>query len=333
MKQLVFPVMAVLALAGCNSRNNRGEILPPEPDYSKETMWYRTADMAMDKDVDVFYVTPTCVWSWKDDAGNTVNYMDVENAGQRNATDAATLLGYELFKKSCNFHSPYYRQMTMECWFGSDEEIEMRYMAAHGDVVKAFGYYMEKLNGGRPFFLAGHSQGAKAIIRLIEETLTEEQRSRLIAAYAFGFGISREELDRFPHLKPAEGADDCGVVICYNSVSSPAAISPAFEENTVCINPVNWKTDGTYAPASENEGCVFFDSTGASDTLFHTVGAGIIPEKHVVRIDGLDDTDYYVPSIGKIFPKGNYHVQEINLYFLNLQKNIEERIKAYKESL
>lgn len=52
---------------------------------------------------------------------------------------------------------------------------------------------------------------------------------------------------------------------------------------------------------------------------------------NVIQVDGLDDEDYYIPSIGKIFPKGNYHVQEINLYFLNLQENIAERSEAYSK--
>lgn len=331
MRKTICLILTVLAAAGCCPKEKNAGLLPQEPDYSKENMWYRTEGMSTDKEVDVFYVTPTCVWSWQDSTGNTIYYMDTENPGQRAATDVSTRLGYELFRKSCNFFSPYYRQITMECWFGSEEEIERKYAVAHNDILKAFRYYMDNLNGGRPFFLAGHSQGAKAIIRLIEESLTEEQYSRLIAGYAFGFGISREELEKYPHLKPAEGSGDCGVTVCYNSVSAPEAISPAFKDNAVCINPVNWMTDGTYAPASLNKGSVFFHSDGHSDTLFNTVGARLLPEMNVVQVDGLDDEDYYIPSIGKIFPKGNYHVQEINLYFLNLQENIAERSEAYSK--
>lgn len=331
MRKTICLILTVLAAAGCCPKEKNAGLLPQEPDYGKENMWYRTEGMSTDKEVDVFFVTPTCVWSWQDSTGNTIYYMDTENPGQRAATDVSTRLGYELFRKSCNFFSPYYRQITMECWFGSEEEIERKYAVAHNDILKAFRYYMDNLNGGRPFFLAGHSQGAKAIIRLIEESLTEEQYSRLIAGYAFGFGISREELEKYPHLKPAEGSGDCGVTVCYNSVSAPEAISPAFKDNAVCINPVNWMTDGTYAPASLNEGSVFFHSDGHSDTLFNTVGARLLPEMNVVQVDGLDDEDYYIPSIGKIFPKGNYHVQEINLYFLNLQENIAERSEAYSK--
>ena len=46
-------------------------------------------------------------------------------------------------------------------------------------------------------------------------------------------------------------------------------------------------------------------------------------------MDGLDDDDYFIPSIARLFPKGNYHVQEINLYFLNLQANLRRRIEAF----
>ena len=175
MRKTICLILTVLAAAGCGPKGKNAGLLPQEPDYSKENMWYRTEGMIMDKDVDVFYVTPTCVWSWQDPTGNTIYYMDTENPGQRAATDISTRLGYELFRKSCNFFSPYYRQITMECWFGSEEEIERKYAVAHNDILKAFRYYMDNLNGGRPFFLAGHSQGAKAIIRLIEESLTEEQ--------------------------------------------------------------------------------------------------------------------------------------------------------------
>ena len=50
---------------------------------------------------------------------------------------------------------------------------------------------------------------------------------------------------------------------------------------------------------------------------------------HTLLIDGLKDEDYFIPSISSLFPLGNYHVQEINLYFLNLQENIRQRLEAY----
>ena len=51
---------------------------------------------------------------------------------------------------------------------------------------------------------------------------------------------------------------------------------------------------------------------------------------HTLIVDGLDEEDYYIPGISNLFPKGNYHVQELNLYFLNVQQNIPQRIAAFR---
>ena len=217
----------------------------------------------------------------------------------------------------------------MNSWFEPASEIERRYGVAHTDVVSAFSYYMEHRNAGRPFILAGHSQGAKAVVELLKHTLTAAQRERMVAAYVFGFSVSEAELSAYPALRPATGADDTGVVICYNSVSHVGAESPLFAGNALCINPLNWRTDTTYAPRSANLGSVFFDSEGRADTLRHAVGARIDRPTATLIIDGLRDDDYFIPSIARIFPKGNYHVQEINLYFLNVQANLRHRIEAF----
>ena len=183
----------------------------PVPDYAQSEMWYRSLEGAANKAVDVFYITPTCIWDWKDQSGQTIHYMDVTNSAQRSLVDGSNALAYALFEKSCNFYSPYYRQITMNSWFESEEVINERYAVAHQDVVRAFKYYLEHYNNGRPFILAGHSQGAKAVIELLKHSVTPEQYQRMVAAYAFGFSVGSNELAQSPLLKPASGADADGV--------------------------------------------------------------------------------------------------------------------------
>lgn len=308
----------------------RDSVFPPVPDYSMQSMWYETSrDDGVTKAADVFYIAPTCIWDWTDSSGNVQHVMNVEDESQRTAVASSIFLAESLFAKSCNFYSPYYRQITMESWMLPEEETLKRYETAHSDVASAFRYYMDHFNHGRPFFLAGHSQGAKAVIEILKRNMSQEEYSRMIAAYCFGFTITGEEIEQNRMLVPAEGPADCGVVICYNSVSRPEAVSPAFSDTDVCINPLNWKTDATYAPARDNPGSVFFSSDRTSDTLFHKVGAAIDPDINTLVIDGLDDGDYFIPSISSLFPQGNYHVYEINLYYLSLQQNIADRIDSY----
>ena len=289
-----------LAFAACAS-HHVPEYCPDAPDYASASMWYRPADSASldSKPADVFYVLPTCVWSWKTSDGQECFYMDVHDSAQRALVEGSNLLASALFGASCNFYSPYYRQITMDSWFEPEEEINRRYALAHQDVVAAFRYYMEHFNGGKPFFLAGHSQGGKAVIELLKHTLTDAERERLVAAYVFGYSVSEAELAEFPALEPAQAADDCGVVICYNSVSHPEACSELFKDNVVCINPVNWRTDSVYAPSSRHAGAVFFDAQGRADTLFHAFGVKVRPDLHTLLIDGLKDEDYFIPSVSK----------------------------------
>lgn len=320
---------ALFLLESCAIGTEEKKFFPAEPDYSLASMWYR-GDTASCKPVDVFYVLPTCVWDWEAEDGTVCHYMDAYDSVQRQAVDPSNYLAYSLFSPYCNFYSPYYRQVTMNTWFESEDIINCRYTQSHQDVVDAFLYYMTYLNQGRPFILAGHSQGAKAVIELLKHALTDAQLEQLVAAYVFGYSISDAELEEFPALKPAQRADDCGVVVCYNSVSRPDACAELFKDNVVCINPVNWHTDSAYAPASQHSGAVFFDAQGRADTLFHALGVRVRPDLHTLLIDGLVDEDYFIPSISSLFPLGNYHVQEINLYFLDLQKNIAQRIAAWQ---
>ena len=333
-KKVLLQQLALLLLvfvpSACSSSEGGNEYsAPAAPDYSDKSMWYEGGRDSADCAVDVFYIAPTCVWDWTDGSGTAYHYMNVEDSAQRAAVASSDLLACRLFGGSCRFLAPYYRQITMDSWFEPADEIERRYRLAHADVVSAFRYYMEHRNAGRPFILAGHSQGAKAVVELLKHTLTAGQRERMVAAYVFGFSVSEAELSAYPALRPATGADDTGVVICYNSVSHVGAESPLFAGNALCINPLNWRTDATYAPPSANLGSVFFDSEGRADTLRHTVGARIDSATSTLIVDGLDDDDYFIPSIARLFPKGNYHVQEINLYFLNLQANLRRRIEAF----
>ena len=318
---------AFLFVTGCSSGKRYN--LTAEPNYSLGTMWFE-APVDTSAQVDVFYIAPTCIWDWKDQDGKTYCHMDVDNPKQRGQVDGSIRLAHALFGKYCRFYSPYYRQVTMQSWMVAPEETERRYAVAHEDVVRAFDYYMTHCNAGRPFILAGHSQGAKAVIELLKHSLTPQQHENMVAAYAFGYIVNQQELEKYPLLRPARDSLDCGVLICYNSVSSPGAVSPLFGENAVCINPLNWRTDTTYAPAGRHIGAVFFDGKGGADTLRHHIGVQIDKDTRTLIVDGLDDDAYYIPSIGELFPKGNYHVQELNLYFLNVQQNIAQRIAAFR---
>lgn len=120
----------------------------------------------------------------------------------------------------------------------------------------------DSVHESRPLILAGFSQGSDMLIRLMTEFFDDEKYSdRLVAAYAIGWSLTEEQTAEYPWLKPAEGEDDIGVIVMFNSEAEHITSSTMVGENehTYSINPLNWKTDGTPADKSLNKGACFID--------------------------------------------------------------------------
>ena len=303
----------VCVLIACRSEST-GPELPAALDYADSRCWYEANRAPADKSVDLFYVVPTCIWDYTDAQGRLQHYMDVFDTAQRDLVDPSIALARRVLSDSCNFFSPYYRQISMDSWLSLDTTlIADRFQLAYHDVVAAFRYYLEHLNQGRPFILAGHSQGAKAVIELLKHEIDLQTAQRLVATYAIGFTLRPWELDRYPALNPARDSTDTGVLIGFNSVTRPEAVSPLFRDNVVCINPLNWRTDAT--PARSDQGFT----------------AAIDPAIHTIVVQGIDEESHYIPSVEALLPKGNLHVWEFNLYEEELRRNVLQRIRAFRK--
>ena len=90
---------------------------------------------------------------------------------------------------------------------------------AYDDISAALDCYFENCNGGRPFIIAGHSQGA-AMTKFVLKNYFKEHPDcyeRMVAAYVIGYSVTRGELEANPHLKFATGEVDAGVIVSYNT--------------------------------------------------------------------------------------------------------------------
>ena len=180
------------------------------------------------------------------------------------------------------------------------------------DVSAAFDYYLDNYNEGRPFVLAGFSQGGKAVVELVKH-LPAPAYKRMVAAYAIGYRVSDEELAQYPQLRPAVDSTGTGTVICYNSVATPDAACAVLSPSDICINPVNWTTDAT--PAVLND----------------SVTVTVDTDHHLLIVDGLDPEQYWMPSLAPMFSKGNYHLQELTLYQDHLRRNTALRVRNFSD--
>jgi len=293
------------------------DALPLTPQYADPSQWYITSRNAQ---ADVFYITSTETGDYRLADGDISHYADTYNDSTRGPI-LSEMQGVDaLISGSLNYYSPYYRQCSMQT-FTSDSLVQARLPIATDDVRRSFEYYLAHLNGGRPFVLAGFSQGAMIMLELIKE-MDNDTYSRMIAAYAIGVTISQETLDACPRIVPAQSADDTGVTVCYNSVRDPSCVMPGWTRSAVAINPVNWHIDATPATLITEPSPLIPLDQQRRDTLTVTLD----PSSGLLLVDGYTGTDYILPLIGK---EGNYHSREIWLYRDCLRDNIARRTARF----
>ncbi|ADN35603.1 DNA repair and recombination protein RadA [Methanolacinia petrolearia DSM 11571] len=291
-------------------------------DYSDSYNWLSLP--GVDKEVDVFYVYPTVS---ANESGSMVISDDVDRALAQGIFEAQA----SVYEPSANVFAPYYRQMSTGVSMTSADELATdtpEFKQGAADVQDAFEYYIENLNEGRPFIIAGHSQGTMALIELIKNRFgdDEELRSRMVAAYLIGYTVTDDDLAQ-AGLTAATGANDTGVVVTYNTQSPTSVGGPMLMAGAHCINPLNWKTDDTYASASENLGARFYnDSTGEfirevanySDAQINMTSGALMT--NIPEGEELDIGPY---------PEGVYHRYDYAFWYRNLEQNVKDRIKAY----
>jgi hypothetical protein len=286
--------------------------VPPAPDYADTTMWYVVRNDA-GQGADVFYIPSTWEFDRQMPDGSVSHYADTSLPRHR-ADMRIEMSGVaEYMADGNNFYSPYYRHITLDTWATLDEDtIARRYRpVSFRDVERAFTYYLRHYNGGRPFVLAGFSQGGKSVVELLK-ALPARARRRLVAAYVLGYKVTPADTVAAPWLVAARGADDTGVIVCYNTVSdvryTKAVVSAP---NVMGINPVNWRTDATPA------------------VLHDTLTVALDTAHHVLVLDGYDGSA--LPNILNVLNVGDYHGVEPWLYSDCLRENIRRRIAAFRQ--
>ncbi len=311
----VVAVVGTLFACGSNDAIKKQTVHIPEgPDYNQKEMWYTILNDVGGEGADVFYVPSTWEFDWTTTDGSCCHYADVWNLQHRE--NMAIEMGgvAEYMAEGNNFYSPYYRHITLDTWATLNEDtIARRYHSvSFVDVRDAFEYYVAHHNNGRPFILAGFSQGGKSVVELMK-VMPEEVRKRMVAAYVLGYKVTPDDVASAPWIVAAKDSVDTGVTICYNSVSdtkyTKAVVSTP---NVMCINPVNWRTDSTTA------------------ILNDTITVTLDTEHNVLVLDGFDGS--YLPNILDILNVGDYHGIEPWVYSECLRRNFKLRIESFKKN-
>lgn len=311
-KYLAGLIVVILTFISCRAQEEGVAYIPGM--YAEKNYWFDNGREIDEHKADVFYVLPTCAFDWTDSTGRVNHYASLTDAKQREDMLPSYVLADEIFADSANFFAPYYRHITLDSWTESEDIINQRFKYAMRDVQDAFDYYMKTWNNGRPFVLAGFSQGAKCVVELIK-SMNQQTANLMVAAYVCGYRVTKDDIAASPLLRCAKASDDTGVAIVYNTVADTSAINPILcNGNEYIISPASWTTDTL--PHSLN------------DSVSITINAS----KKVLIAKGLSPDAGYHAKFNNLFPKGNLHLLELTLYHDALRENVKKRIRAFQHN-
>jgi len=237
------------------------------------------------------------------------------------------------FETAGNIYAPYYRQddAAYALSLSSEDLDKLVGGIPKTDAIAAFDYYIKNFNNGRPFILAGHSQGSNVMVYLLSEYMKEhpEVYARMIAAYVIGYSVTGEYLAKNPHLKFAEGPNDTGVIISYNTEAPNVVANPMVLPGAIAINPITWTREETLATAAQNLGSIVISTEREilSNNAKDFADARVDKARGVV-ICSTVDVQKFAPG-NPVFGRGVFHSFDIPFYYYNLRENAENRTKVF----
>ena len=162
----------------------------------------------------------------------------------------------------------------------------------------------------------------------------------MVAAYAVGFALPMDLFSRvYKDIGPCTTPDQTGCLASWNSFAvkdaDPASLfdnvgfryGGVYEANRgkklLCVNPLSWDISEENAPAALN--------LGALPTTDDPLGA---PDARITGAHCKDGVLYASPPDGKgysglVLPGGNYHIYDYNLFYMNIRRNVAQRVEAF----
>jgi hypothetical protein len=347
-------VATTVLLAACLAGGARASA-PPSPDYSRADAWAAWPDHPSGADTvppgleekplsdaekaDVFFIHPT-TYLW----GASANARYDEPGLTSRRIDRGVLrFQASAFNSCCRIYAPHYRQAALGAFTHYDAAAAAAaFEVAYADVLRAFDYYLQHENHGRPFLIASHSQGSLHAMRLLQERIAgHATQGRLVAAYVIGYYIP-PQFER-SGISVCGNARQTGCFVVWNTVDDEASgqrrqssrliwLDGRYQHpqsTALCVNPLSWTVGGA-APAALN--------LGALPAI--TPGAPLrppIPQLTGARCDGADLRVDLPRSERRGFTDlltlfGSYHIFDYNLFYVNIRVNARERLAAWREA-
>ncbi|MFN2474059.1 MAG: DUF3089 domain-containing protein, partial [Sphingomicrobium sp.] len=233
--------------------------------------------------------------------------------------------------------APRYRQAAFGAFLLKSKDAKAALDFAYSDVLAAFDTFLAAQPKHRPIILAGHSQGALHLSRLLVDR-REALKGRLVAAYVVGWPLSVTADLPATDLPACTAPAQTGCILSWMSFGEPANASMILDSWTgtksasgakrdqhdlLCVNPLTGMRDGA-APPTANPGTLVPSADFASATLLPgAVGARC--DRGLLKLSGA------IPPLGPyVLPGNNYHVYDYALFWGAIRADAERRVAAWR---
>lgn len=304
------------------------------PDYSKLEFWaahpakWDPSDTVpaplksatIEKVADVFFLHPTTLTGIRE---NGITNARIDDAAINYKTDySAILYQASAFNERARIFAPRYRQAHIGM-YGEPDSVS-KYAAfnmAYDDVKKAFQYYMANENKGRPIIIASHSQGTTHATRLIKEFFDEQPLSKqLVCAYLIGMGVKKNEYTLIPVCKDGSKT---GCFVSWRTFRFDYNDGWATRTDTsiAVVNPISWKTTTELVDKSLQQGAVLYNMNK------------VYTQTQSAQVEGSALWVSHPKFPGSfLYRRKNFHAGDINLFYVDVRKDVSRRIDAYFEN-
>ena len=282
----------------------------------------------------IFYIHPT-------------TYLERDRWNAPLEPDSDTALRTRLFLQSQasafngagQIWAPRYRQAAYGAFLLDNRDAEAALDFAYRDVAAAFDEFVKEAPADAPIILAGHSQGALHLERLLREKIAGKPiAKRIVAAYVVGWPISTAADLPALGLPACRSREQAGCILSWMSFGAPAnpeLVLNSYEksagflgkgrkrEDVLCVNPLTGTENGA-APPSANPGTLVPNADLTSGSLVRgQVGAGC--DKGLLILDGR------IPPLGPfVLPGNNYHVYDYALFWQAIRDDADARRRAWQ---
>lgn len=267
---------------------------------------------------DVFFIHPT-TYTEKPKTEFIWN-QDLRDASLNNVVDESPIrFQASAFNAAGKIYAPRYRQAHYSVFLTPHKDDKKAALdTAYNDVEQAFLYYMAHWNQGRPIIIASHSQGTIHAARIIKEhILGTPLQQQLVATYLVGMPVPYDSLPGLPACAN-DSATGCFLSWSTYQRGFVPPYYPVALERAVCVNPISWELNENYVPKTQQAGAVL---RPFSNTL---------PKICDAQVHGgiLWITKPKFPG-SRFYTNPNYHIGDINLFYLDVRKNAEKRVDTF----